>query len=76
MMTGRKPIVCRLKNNHFHEHADVASAQQEAERLARSGLGGEFVVYVPVVSVRRPPDVLVTPIPVPVSQQETDDLPW
>jgi hypothetical protein len=51
-MTGRKAIVCRLDNNHFHEHSDVASAQREAERLARS-VGGEFVVYVPLISVKK-----------------------
>lgn len=76
-MTGRKPIVCRLESYHFHEHPDVDSAQKEAERLARSALGGEFVVYVPVVSVKRLPDVLVTGIRVPVSRSaNNDDLPW
>jgi hypothetical protein len=70
MMTGRKPIVCRLENNHFAEHTDTAMAQREAERLARS-VGGEFVVYVPVVSVKKT-DITVERI----AGQPVDDFPF
>lgn len=75
MMTGRKPIVCRLQNNHFHEHPDIATAQREAERLARElGVGGEFVVYVPVVSVKKS-DLVIERI-APPNEQAQDDYPF
>jgi hypothetical protein len=55
VITGKGAIVLRVQNGYtFHEHHTVESAKTEAERLA-SGVGGDFIVYVPVAIVRPAP---------------------
>lgn len=77
-MKGRSPIVLRMENHAFFEHADAEGALAEAKRLAND-VGGTFVVYVPVLAVSKPLFPIVRRIPVEGiagNLADDDDLPF